>query len=290
MLGPDELERYARHIVLREVGGPGQARLQQARVLVDRRGRARRTGTPLPRGGGRRHAGRDRRRHRRAVEPAAAGDPRHAGHRRRQSRQRRRGDPPAQPARRGGDASAPARCRQRARSDRPLRHRGGRLGQFRHALPRVRRLLPGAQAAGHRRGRHLRRHADHHPGARAGGRRHAQSDLSLPVSRAAAARHRAGLRRGRHSRCADRRDRIADGARSAARDRRLRRGTGRPPADDRCALDAVRDARLCLGSRQPALGRAADDQGSVGARVDGANPRRRSRTPSPPVPSGRCRP
>ena len=26
MLGPDELERYARHIVLREVGGPGQAR------------------------------------------------------------------------------------------------------------------------------------------------------------------------------------------------------------------------------------------------------------------------
>src|SRR6187399_1805575 len=34
MLGPEELERYARHIVLREVGGPGQARLQQARVLV----------------------------------------------------------------------------------------------------------------------------------------------------------------------------------------------------------------------------------------------------------------
>jgi adenylyltransferase/sulfurtransferase len=34
MLGPDEIERYARHIVLREVGGPGQARLRQARVLV----------------------------------------------------------------------------------------------------------------------------------------------------------------------------------------------------------------------------------------------------------------
>ena len=29
-----ELERYARHIVLRELGGPGQARLKQARVLV----------------------------------------------------------------------------------------------------------------------------------------------------------------------------------------------------------------------------------------------------------------
>jgi molybdopterin/thiamine biosynthesis adenylyltransferase len=34
MLNPDELERYARHIVLREVGGPGQAALKRARVLV----------------------------------------------------------------------------------------------------------------------------------------------------------------------------------------------------------------------------------------------------------------
>ncbi len=33
-LGPEELERYARHIVLREIGGPGQARLGAARVLV----------------------------------------------------------------------------------------------------------------------------------------------------------------------------------------------------------------------------------------------------------------
>ena len=33
-LTPDEIERYARHIVLREVGGPGQAKLKQARVLV----------------------------------------------------------------------------------------------------------------------------------------------------------------------------------------------------------------------------------------------------------------
>jgi adenylyltransferase/sulfurtransferase len=31
---PEELERYARHIVLREVGGPGQAALGRARVLV----------------------------------------------------------------------------------------------------------------------------------------------------------------------------------------------------------------------------------------------------------------
>jgi molybdopterin-synthase adenylyltransferase len=34
MLEPSELERYARHIVLREVGGPGQAKLKAASVLV----------------------------------------------------------------------------------------------------------------------------------------------------------------------------------------------------------------------------------------------------------------
>lgn len=33
-LSDDEIDRYARHIVLREVGGPGQARLKAARVLV----------------------------------------------------------------------------------------------------------------------------------------------------------------------------------------------------------------------------------------------------------------
>jgi molybdopterin/thiamine biosynthesis adenylyltransferase len=31
---PEEIERYARHIVLRDVGGPGQAALKRARVLV----------------------------------------------------------------------------------------------------------------------------------------------------------------------------------------------------------------------------------------------------------------
>lgn len=34
MLTAEEIERYARHIVLREVGGPGQAKLKAARVLV----------------------------------------------------------------------------------------------------------------------------------------------------------------------------------------------------------------------------------------------------------------
>lgn len=34
MLNDDELARYARHLVLREVGGPGQAKIRKARVLM----------------------------------------------------------------------------------------------------------------------------------------------------------------------------------------------------------------------------------------------------------------
>ena len=34
MLSREQLERYARHILLKEVGGQGQARLLAARVLV----------------------------------------------------------------------------------------------------------------------------------------------------------------------------------------------------------------------------------------------------------------
>ena len=34
MLTTEELERYARHIVLRDIGGPGQQKLKEARVLV----------------------------------------------------------------------------------------------------------------------------------------------------------------------------------------------------------------------------------------------------------------
>ncbi|MBT7583551.1 MAG: adenylyltransferase, partial [Kordiimonadaceae bacterium] len=32
-LTDDQLERYARHIILKEVGGPGQQKLMKARVL-----------------------------------------------------------------------------------------------------------------------------------------------------------------------------------------------------------------------------------------------------------------
>ena len=34
MLSSEEIERYARHIVLPEIGGPGQVALKSARVLV----------------------------------------------------------------------------------------------------------------------------------------------------------------------------------------------------------------------------------------------------------------
>jgi adenylyltransferase/sulfurtransferase len=33
-LEPEEIDRYARHLVLRDIGGPGQAKLKRARVLV----------------------------------------------------------------------------------------------------------------------------------------------------------------------------------------------------------------------------------------------------------------
>ncbi len=33
-LSDEELERYARHIVLAEIGGPGQHKLKRARVLI----------------------------------------------------------------------------------------------------------------------------------------------------------------------------------------------------------------------------------------------------------------
>ena len=35
MLSDDELDRYARHLVLRQVGGVGQAKIRSARVLHD---------------------------------------------------------------------------------------------------------------------------------------------------------------------------------------------------------------------------------------------------------------
>ncbi len=66
---------------------------------------------------------------------------------------------------------------------------------------------------------------------------------------AAAARHRAGLRGSRHSRRAARRARLADGLRGDPRDREIRRRAGRPLVDDRRARHAFRDAELQPGIR-----------------------------------------
>ena len=59
----------------------------------------------------------------------------------------------------------------------------------------------------------------------------------------------AGLRGSRHSRRAAGRARLDDGAGGDPRDRRLRRRPGRTAADGRRALDAVRDAGVTNGTR-----------------------------------------
>ena len=54
-LTTEEVERYARHIVLRDIGGPGQRKLKAA-MSRHWRGRPRRAAAALSGGGGRRPA------------------------------------------------------------------------------------------------------------------------------------------------------------------------------------------------------------------------------------------
>src|SRR6266700_3094296 len=86
-------------------------------------------------------------------------------------------------------------------------------------------------------------------------------DLSLSVSRTAAAGHGARLRRGWRAGRARRRPGIDDGAGGDPRNRRLRRGSGRAIVDGGRARDAVRDPALPARSGQPAQWRRADDRG-----------------------------
>ena len=248
MLSPDELERYARHIVLREVGGPGQAALKRARVLAIGAGGL---GAPallyLAAAGvgtlgvidddavalsnlqrqvihGTPEIGEPK------VESAAAtirrlnphvtvethADP--AGRRATRSISIGRYDIVAD----GSDNFATRYLVSDAcfLAKKPLVTAA--VGVFDGTLTTIR---------AHERGK------DGKP----------NPDLPLPVPRAAAARHRSGLRGGRHSRRAHRRARFADGARGDPRDRRLRRGAGRTAGDVRRPLDAVRDAAAMPG-------------------------------------------
>ena len=74
---------------------------------------------------------------------------------------------------------------------------------------------------------------------------------------AAAARHRAGLRRGRRHGRACGHAGLDDGAGGDPRDRRLRREPGRPARDGGCARDALRNLALRARSGQPAQRRWA---------------------------------
>src|SRR5579884_1192262 len=241
--------------------GPGEA--QGGARAGRRRRRPRFAAAALSRRRRRRHARHRRRGQGRALQSAATGDLRNRGYRPREGGPGRGRGAAPQPARRGRSASAPARSGKRARSDRALRHRRRRFGQFRDTLSRFGRLLFRPQTAGDGGARNLRRLAHDHPRARARQGRRAQPHLSLPVPRAAAARHGAGLRGGRHSRCLARRTRRAEGARGDPRDRRLRRRTRAPPVDDRRALAALRDAELRLGSGQSVKRQGADDHRAV---------------------------
>ncbi|MEY9307151.1 molybdopterin/thiamine biosynthesis adenylyltransferase [Bradyrhizobium ottawaense] len=74
---------------------------------------------------------------------------------------------------------------------------------------------------------------------------------------APSAGYRSGLRGSRRHGCAGGRAGIDDGDGGDPRDRRFRRRPGRPPPDDRCARDALRDAALRARSGQPAQWRRA---------------------------------
>ena len=163
-LSPDEIDRYARHIVLRDIGGPGQQKLKAARVLVIGAGGL---GSPV------------------IQYLAAAGvgtigivddDDVSLSNLQRQvihgtaDLGRPKVDSAADAVRRLNPHVAavphpvrvlprtPAACRR-------VRSRGRRLGQFRDPLRRLRRVLSCGKAAGHGGARPVRRHADDDPRA-----------------------------------------------------------------------------------------------------------------------------
>ena len=147
-LTPEEIERYKRHLVLREVGGQGQQKIKAAKVLVVGAGGL---GSPLlmylaAAGVGTIGIVDDDRVSLDNLQRQIVHDTPHVGAAKVESAR----DMIARlnPHVRVETHDTAHRRRQRARDHRRLRHRRRRLGQFRHPLPGERRLLSGQAHAG----------------------------------------------------------------------------------------------------------------------------------------------
>ena len=156
----EERQRYARHLVIPELGEEGQERLAAASVLVVGAGGLGSPALLLPRGRRRRPPGCGRRRRRRALQPAASDaaqrpptsdDPR--------SKARPRSCARSIPGSTRRAAPRPAHGGHGRGADLRLRRHRRRRRQLPGALPAQRRLRAAAQDA--RRGRHP---ALHRPG------------------------------------------------------------------------------------------------------------------------------
>jgi adenylyltransferase/sulfurtransferase len=181
-LSPDEIDRYARHLVLPDVGGPGQARLKGRSRPGDRRGGPRRPPHPVP------------------SPPQGVGaigivdDDRVSLSNLQRQVIHATGDVGRPKVESAAEAVArlnphvavePHRLRLDGENARGLVARydvvADGCDKLRDPLRGVRRLLPRGAAPRHRGARPVRRVADHDPGPRDRAGRAAEPHLSLPV-------------------------------------------------------------------------------------------------------------